>query len=101
MCVHASLSQDGFYLKGIWVGNIPWHHFPLASKEPFLCMCGWGDLLTSRKEMCHLSRAQPPPLHILLFLSWKSRFPGGLICLLPQTFNFFDDSTCLASVGHS
>ena len=41
MCVHASLSQDN-----IWIGSIPWHHSPLATKDSFLCMCGQGGLLT-------------------------------------------------------
>ena len=47
-CAHTSLSQNGFYRKGIWVGNIPWANSPLASKESFLCMCGQGGLLTLR-----------------------------------------------------
>ena len=38
MCARTSLSLDGLYQKGIWVGNIPWHHSPVASKEP-LCTC--------------------------------------------------------------
>ena len=41
MCVHASLSQDN-----IWIGSIPCHHSPLATKDSFLCMCGQGGLLT-------------------------------------------------------
>ena len=47
MCVHASLSQNGFYWKGVWVGNIPWHDSLLPSKEPSQRMCGRGGLLTS------------------------------------------------------
>ena len=34
-------------------------------------MCGQGDLLIVRKEVCGLGSAQRPPLVVLLFLSWN------------------------------
>ena len=40
------VNQSGYYYKGIWVGNIPSHNSPVASKEPFMCMCCQGGLLT-------------------------------------------------------
>ena len=33
MCAHASLSQDEFYQKCVWVENICYPNSPLASKE--------------------------------------------------------------------
>ena len=48
MCAHTSLSQDGFYLRGIWIDNITWHHSPSDLQGAFLCMCSRGDLLTLR-----------------------------------------------------
>ena len=71
ICVFASLSQDGFYQKGLWVGNIPCQNSPSASKEPFLHMCGRGGLLTSRKEIHGLGRAEPTPLIAPLFSPWS------------------------------
>ena len=34
-CAQASLSQNGFYRKGIWVGNIPWQFYQ-CNAENFL-----------------------------------------------------------------
>ena len=82
MCVHAFLSQGGFYQKGVWVRNIPWHDSPLTSKKPFLHKCGWGGLLTLRNEICGLGRAQPPPLVVLLFLEFQSIGNESPIALL-------------------
>ena len=51
--------------------GIPWHNSPLASKEAF-CGCVFRE--TSwlwEQEICGLGRAQPPPLIVLLSLSWS------------------------------
>ena len=83
MCAHTTLSQDGFYWRGIWVENIPWHQSPLAFREPLLLVHDQGGLLTSRKETCGPGRAQPPPLKVLLFLSfWSTRSESPIA--LPQ-----------------
>ena len=49
VCAHVSLSQNGFYWKGVWVEH-PWHSSPLVSKEHSLHLCGQGGLPTSRKR---------------------------------------------------
>ena len=38
MCAQASLSQDEFYCKGLWVMSLSWHNFHLTSKK-FFCTC--------------------------------------------------------------
>ena len=48
MCVHASLSQDGFNWRGQWVA---WHHLaslPFDLQGACLHTCGWGGLPTLR-----------------------------------------------------
>lgn len=94
MCVLASLSKDGVLLKGVWVENIPTHN-SLDFQWASLCMCGQRDLWL--KEMCGLSRAQPPAFNhpaifILEFRSareWNLQLfyagCGGGICLLTHT----------------
>ena len=47
-CVHASLSQDGFYLKGLWVAWPQLASHPFDLQAAFLHMYGWGGFLTSR-----------------------------------------------------
>ena len=49
MCAHASLSQDGFYRKGLWVVSITYYAVvPLPFLTSFLHIYGWGSLLTLR-----------------------------------------------------
>ena len=45
MRAHTTLSQDGFYHKGLWVDH-PLTSLPFDLQGAFLCMCGWGGLLT-------------------------------------------------------
>ena len=44
MCVHTSLSQDGFYRRGLWIDLASFSISPLlTSKEPF-CACVVGEV---------------------------------------------------------
>ena len=45
LCVHASLSQDGFYWKAVWVEH-PLSSLSFGLQGNFLYMCGQGGLLT-------------------------------------------------------
>ena len=95
MCVHTSLSQDGFHRKGVWVEH-PLASFPFGLQGAFLCMCGQGSLLTSRMRNMWSGRALPPHLIVLLLSSWifspqgmnlQSLYPvgsWGSIYLLPH-----------------
>ena len=63
-CVHASLSQDGFF--HMWVEH-PWawlRLWPTRSLSVYMWCRRSSDF---RNEKC-LGRAQPPPLVVLLFL---------------------------------
>ena len=104
MWVHASLRQDGFYRRGLWVVSISWHHSPFDLQGAFLRMCSWGGLLTSRMRnmwslIFFLGRAQPPLSVVLLFLSRSigaqgtnsHRLPWWPICLLPQYYTAHKD----------
>ena len=65
--------------------SIPWHHFPFDLQGAFLCMCGWGDLLTLRMRNTWYDRAQSLPLIVLLFSSWSfSPWEMNLQLLYPQ-----------------
>ena len=71
-CVHASLSQDGFYWRGLWVDLATWHHSPFDLQGAFLHMYSRGGLLTSRMRnmwslIFYLGRAHPPLSIVLLF----------------------------------
>lgn len=67
--VHTSLSQGGFYWRGV-MGRASLGIAPcFCLQGAFLRMCGWGGLLTSRVRN-GLNRAQPPPL-IVLLLPWS------------------------------
>lgn len=44
--MHTSLSQDGFYHRGIWVEH-PMTSLPFDLPGAFLSVCGQGGLLTS------------------------------------------------------
>ena len=79
LCVHTSLSQDGFFRRGLWVA---WHHvsLPFDLQGAFLCLHSQGSLLTLRMRnmwslLFYLGRAQPSPTTVLLFSSgvpWAS-----------------------------
>ena len=97
MCAHASLSQDEFYARGLWVGLDTWHHSPFDLQGAFLLMCSLGGLLTSGMRnkwslIFPLGRVQPPLSIVLLFLSQSTgpqgtntnRLPWGPIYLLSQ-----------------
>ena len=101
MCACTSLSQDGFYRRGLWVDLATWHHSPFDLQGGFLRMCSWGGLLTSGMRnmwslIFYLGRAQPPLSIVLLFPSGSigpqgtnsNRLPQGPICLLPQSNSF-------------
>ena len=49
-CACTSLSQDGFYGRGLWVDLVTWHHSPLDLQGAFLPMCSRRGLLTSKNE---------------------------------------------------
>ena len=51
MCVHTSLSKGEFSLKGLWLGHIPWHSSPLASKEEATCVVGEISCLQEKKHV--------------------------------------------------
>ena len=81
-----SLSQDGFYWKGLWVDH-PLASFSFGLKEGFLCTCGQGGLLTSRMRNVWSKQDQLPPSIALLFssssfdlqeINLQSLFSGGL-----------------------
>ena len=81
MCAGASLSQDGFCRRGLWVVSVSWHHSPLDLQGAFLRMCSRGGLLTLRMRnmrslIFYLGRAQPPP-SIVLLLPSQSIGPQG------------------------
>ena len=63
-CVHtqASLSQDGFYRKGLWVAWYQLASLPFDLQGAFLCKWGWGGLLTS--GMRSLWSGQGPALFL-------------------------------------
>ena len=93
ICSHASLSQDRFYRRGLWEICITQHHSLFDFQEVFLCLCGWGGLLTSIMRniwslVFYLDKAQPPPSVVLLFLSW-SISSGGRGDLPPASQLFY------------
>ena len=65
--VYAHISQPGWNLPQKPMGN----KHPFGLQGAFLCICGWGGLLTSRMRY-GLGRVQPPLLIVLLFSSWSS-----------------------------
>jgi len=80
----------------MWVGNTPLHNSPLAVREPFLCMCGWGGLLASRTRNVWSSQGPAfsltcPAILVLEFQSTGNESPtplpwvgGAPISLLPH-----------------
>ena len=78
MCAHASLSQDGFYQRGLCVGLVTWHDSPFDLQGAFLHVCSREGLLTSRMRslIFYLGRAEPPLSVVLLFPS-QSIGPQG------------------------
>ena len=71
MCVHTSLSQDGFYRKDVWVMSISWHHSPLTCMELFCTSVVREVSWLQEWHICGLGRAQPP-LSLFLFLTPKT-----------------------------
>ena len=80
---HASLNQDGYYRKGKWVRNIPWHNSHLASKELFLYRYGQGGLLTSRIRNTWSGQGPTSSFHCLAIfvLEFRSVENESLIAL--------------------
>ena len=97
MWAHASLSQDGFYRKGLWV-EYPLISLPFNLQGALLCMCGWEGLLTSRMRNMWSGQGPATSLHCPALLISEFRFTGNdcLIGLL-----WWDPSTsCLKSRHH-
>ena len=94
MCVNTSLSQGGFYRKGIWVehplaslplASLPLAPLPLNLQGTFLCMCGEGGFLTWRMRNMWSGQGPVSSLNCLaiLFLEFcpqgmtlQSLYPG-------------------------
>ena len=76
MCVHASLSQDGFYPKGLWVDH-PLTSPPFDLQGAFLCMCGPGGLLTSRMREMWPGQGPASCLNCPALLVLESQFTGN------------------------
>ena len=75
VCTHLLAKMDS--TEEAYGYNIPWHPSPLTSKEPF-CACVVREVAwLGEWEICGMTRAQIPPLIILLFLSW-SFSPQGM-----------------------
>ena len=83
MCVQACLSQDRIYWRGLW---ITWHKLTSIAfdlQEAFLCMCGWGGLLTSKMRNMWSGQGPAfflncPAILILEFHSTGNEFPTAL-----------------------
>ena len=73
MCVHASFSQDGFYQKGERVEH------PFDLQGTFVCMCGWGGLLTliTRNMWSGQGPESSPNCPAVVVLEFQST--GGLL----------------------
>ena len=77
LCVRTHLLVKMDSTEEAYGYNIPWHHSPLTSKEPF-CACVVREVSWLREwEIWGMTRAQLPPLIILLFLSWEFRSTGN------------------------
>ena len=81
---HASLSQDGFYWRGIWVEHLL-TSLPFDLQGAFLSICGQEDLLTLR--MRNIWSKQGPAssfnclaILILEFQSMRNKAPIALPC---------------------
>ena len=108
---NASLSQGGSYCKGIWVEH-PLTLLPLSPAINLFCTCMFREVSwLHKKEIPGLGKAQPPPLIVLLFLTWK--FPsvgnespitlswGRPIYLLPQYKDISDFFICKPSIEYT
>ena len=82
MCEHASLSQDGFYQKGVWV-EPPLTRLPFGLQGAFSVRMWSGRSPDFRNETCGLSRAQAPLLIVLLLSSWSFSQEGMNPIALP------------------
>ena len=96
MCVHTHLLAKMDSTKADYGESIPWHNSPLTSKEPFLCTCDWGGLLTSGMRGMWSGQGPAASLDghaalVLEFLSKRHESPialqwgSGYIYLLPQS----------------
>ena len=82
MCAYASLSQDGFYQRDIWV---EYQLAPLCFdlQGAFLHICGQGDLLTSRMRNMWSGQGPVSSLNCsaILVLEFQSTGNESLITL--------------------
>ena len=58
MCSHTSLSQDGFYQKGVWV-ELPLTSLPFGLQGAFSAHVWSGRPPDFENKKCDLGRAQP------------------------------------------
>ena len=65
MCAHTSLSQYGFYWKGICIEH-PLTLLPFGLQEAYLHMCGQGGLLTSRTRNMWSGQGPASSLRVLV-----------------------------------
>ena len=83
LCAHASLSQDGFYQKGIWKYH-PLSLLPVwPARNIFWACVVWEVSWFQNEKRCGLGRAQPPRLNcpailVLEFLSIGNESPVTL-----------------------
>ena len=87
MYAHASLSQDGFYRKGIWVEH-PLTELFFGLQEAFLHRCGqWSPDFANEKYVVWTG-PRLLALTVLLFshvgFNSQEMNPGGRTYLLPQ-----------------
>ena len=69
MCAHASLSQDGFYQKGVWVKD-PLTVFPFLPPRRLLAHVWGGDLTPWMRNMWFGKGPTPSVnIHVLVFQS--------------------------------
>ena len=101
-CTGASLSQDEFHRRGLWVTDITYYG---VAPPPFLTskeLSSREDFLDFENEkyvvpISYLGKAQPPLLMVLLLIFWSfgawivhreetpSAYPGGGGHLLPAS----------------
>lgn len=71
--VYASLSQDGFYWKGVWAEKASLNLIPLSAwKEPCSMHVWCREIwLLQEAQIRGLGRAKPPPLICLPVILWS------------------------------
>ena len=75
LCVHTSLSRDGFYQQGVWVAH-PLTEFSSGLQGAFLRMYGQGSLLTSRNMWSEQGPAASLNCPAVLILEWSFSLLG-------------------------